>query len=69
MPAKKMSQTEEVQTPTYDHRLTPRQESYLKASKEIAIKYIETGRISVAAFDETFRRIYQTVKETMESDV
>ncbi len=47
-------------------RLSPSQESYLKASKEIAVKFIETGRLSVAAFGEAFEQIYSAVKQTVE---
>lgn len=37
-------------------RLSPRQEALLKASKEIIVKFIESGRMSVAAFEEAFPR-------------
>lgn len=46
-------------------KLSPRQESCLRAAKEIAVKFIETGRMSVANFEENFERIYQTVAKTM----
>ncbi len=58
------SQARETAVPV--DRLSPRQESCLKAAKEIAVKFIETGRMSVAGFEENFGRIYQTVKRTME---
>ncbi len=48
-------------------RLSPRQEAYLKAAKEIAVKFIETGRLSVAAFNENFESIYRTIERTLES--
>jgi len=41
------------------------QEQVLKTSKEIVVKFIETGRVSPASFDETFRAIHKTVKETV----
>ena len=47
-------------------RLSPLQESVLKASKEVAVKFIETGRLSVAAFTETFPQIFQTIKKAVE---
>lgn len=47
-------------------RLSPRQESCLKAAKEITVKFIETGRMSVAGFEENFGRIYQTVKRAVD---
>jgi hypothetical protein len=61
-----MSKKDSQSKTGHEHRLSPREESYLKASKEIAVKYIETGRISVAAFDDAFKRIFRTVKETIE---
>ncbi len=39
-------------------------EHILKATKEIVVKFIEAGRVSPAGFDETFRSVYLTVKET-----
>jgi hypothetical protein len=39
-------------------------EQILRATKEIVVKFIEAGRISPAGFHETFRGVYQTVKET-----
>ena len=59
-----MSRKEE---PALD-RLSPRQEAYLKASKEIAVKFIGTGRLSAAAFGETFAQIYRAVKQTVEEE-
>ena len=47
-------------------RLSPLQESVLKASKEVAVKFIETGRLSVAAFNETFPQIFQTIKQAVQ---
>ena len=39
-------------------------EQILRATKEIVVKFIEAGRVSPAGFDETFRSIHLTVKET-----
>ncbi|MFZ5587656.1 MAG: hypothetical protein ACOZHQ_17185 [Thermodesulfobacteriota bacterium] len=47
-------------------RLSQREDAYLKASKEIVVKFIETGRLSAANFQETFALIYRGIKETME---
>jgi len=41
------------------------QEQILKASKEIIVKFIETGRVSPNSFDETFRTIHETITETV----
>lgn len=40
-------------------------EQILKAAKEIAVKFIETGRLSPSAFPEAFPGIYRTVAETV----
>ena len=49
-------------------RLSPREDAYLKAAKEIAVKFIETGRISLATFPESFAQIYRGVKDAMMDD-
>jgi hypothetical protein len=41
------------------------QEQILKTSKEIIVKFIETGRVSPNSFDETFRSIHTTVQEAV----
>ena len=41
------------------------EEQILRASKEIVVKFIETGRVSPTAFSDTFRNIYQTIEETV----
>lgn len=40
-------------------------ELILRSTKEIVVKFIETGRLGPAGFRETFKSIYQTVKETV----
>ena len=37
-------------------------EMFLKITKEIVVKFIEMGKVSPASFDETFRRVYETVR-------
>ena len=39
-------------------------ELVLKVTKEIVVKFIEVGRLSVNAFDEAFRKIHETVKDS-----
>ena len=34
----------------------------LKVTKEIVIKFIEIGRLSLNAFDDAFRQIHETVR-------
>ncbi len=36
-------------------------EQILRATKEIVVKFIETGRVSPTGFHETFQSIYKTV--------
>ena len=40
----------------------------LKVTKEIVIKFIETGRLSLANFDETFKKVHRTVRESLVAD-
>ncbi|MCK4391166.1 MAG: hypothetical protein KAV83_13120 [Desulfobacterales bacterium] len=40
-------------------------EQVLKVTKELVAKFIEVGRVSPASFDETFKNIYKSVKETI----
>ena len=46
-------------------RKTNQDEQILRASKEIVVKFIETGRISPTGFPEIFKAIYRTVDETV----
>ena len=41
------------------------EEQILRATKEIVVKFIETGRVSPSGFNETFRNIYNTVEEAV----
>lgn len=40
-------------------------EHVLKVAKEIVAKFIEVGRVSPASFDETFKKVYRSVKEAI----
>ena len=44
------------------------QEQILRASKEIAVKFIEVGRLSPSSFNQTFNEIYQTIESTARGD-
>ncbi|MBW1650272.1 MAG: hypothetical protein JRJ44_06275 [Deltaproteobacteria bacterium] len=44
------------------------EEQILRASKEIAVKFIETGRISPTNFTEHFEVIYNTINKTVLPD-
>lgn len=48
--------------------MKPEEEMILKVAKEIAVKYIEIGRLPLTAFDEAFKGIYRTVKETLQEE-
>ncbi len=39
-------------------------EQILRTTKEIVVKFIESGRISPSSFHETFKDIYLTVERT-----
>ncbi len=40
-------------------------EQVLRASKEIIVKFIETGRVSPTGFPEIFKSIYTAIDETV----
>jgi predicted transcriptional regulator len=40
------------------------EEQVLRTSKEIVVKFIETGRVSPTGFPETFKLIYEAVHGT-----
>ena len=46
--------------------MTQDEEKILKVAKEIVIKFIEIGRLSPTGFPECFKRVHQTIKETVE---
>ena len=37
----------------------------IKVTKEIVIKFIEVGRLSLNTFDEVFRQVHSTVLESL----
>ena len=39
-------------------------EAVFKVTKEIVVKFIEVGRLTPANFEETYERVFQTVKES-----
>jgi hypothetical protein len=40
-------------------------ELILRSTKEIVVKFIETGRVGPAGFEETFKAVYKTVEQTV----
>ena len=47
---------------------TVSEETLLKLSKEIAVKFIEVGRITPANFPETFKGIHTALKDSITKD-
>lgn len=43
-------------------------ETILKISKEITVKFIEMGRVTPTTFSDTFKDIHSTIKETLDND-
>ncbi|MDA8161249.1 MAG: hypothetical protein M0T76_11085 [Desulfobacteraceae bacterium] len=41
------------------------EEAILKTAKEVAIKFIEVGRLTPGNFTETFRELYAGIKATV----
>ncbi len=46
-------------------RLAPENEVILKTTKEIVVKFIEMGRCSPGTFEEVFKLVFRTIKETV----
>ena len=44
------------------------QSQVLRASKEIAVKFIEVGRVSPSNFAETFKTIYTAIDDTVRGE-
>lgn len=47
--------------------MKPEEETILKVTKEIVIKYIEIGRLPLTQFNEAFKTVYSTVRETVQA--
>ena len=41
------------------------EELALKVTKEIAVKFIEVGKLSVQSFEKGWKQIYQTVRDSI----
>jgi len=41
------------------------EELAVKVTKEVVVKLIEMGRLSVNTFDEVFKQVHKTVSESM----
>ena len=40
-------------------------DAIFKVTKEIVVKFIEVGRLTPANFDETFNRVYETIRKSV----
>ena len=40
-------------------------EAIFKVAKEIVVKFIEVGRLTPSAFDQTFERVYRAIERTV----
>ena len=49
-------------------RQGPDQETLLKITKEITVKFIEVGRITPATFAKEFAGIYQAIEKTLNKE-
>ncbi len=43
-----------------------KEEVVLKITKEIIVKFIEVGRLSVNSFEEVWKQIHETVSDSLE---
>lgn len=43
-------------------------EQILRAAKEIAVKFIEMGRVSPTGFDEAFKQIYTAIESAVKKE-
>ncbi|MDD3618153.1 MAG: hypothetical protein RBR09_07585 [Desulfobulbaceae bacterium] len=43
-------------------------EAVFKVTKEIVVKFIEVGRLTPANFEETYTRIFETVRKSVRSE-
>jgi len=46
--------------------MASKDDQVLRTAKEIIVKFIETGRVSLAAFPDGFKNVYNAVKETVD---
>ena len=62
MPARKSQQADSPKPPR-----PVSDDTILKVAKEVVVKFIEVGRLSPANFDEPFRNIYQSIRDSVRS--
>ena len=45
------------------------EELAVKVTKEVVVKFIEMGLLSVNAFDDVFKRVHKTVSESLRENI
>ncbi len=50
-------------------RMKSKDELVIKATKEIVVKFIEMGRLSVNSFSEVWDKVYKTVNSSVGEDI
>lgn len=48
--------------------MTKMEEAILKATKEIVVKFIETGRVFPSSFEENYRLVNRVIRETVQDE-
>ena len=48
--------------------MTKKEELVLRATKEIIVKFIETGRVYPSSFEENYKLVSQVVREAIEDE-
>ena len=54
--------------PNAEESMRAEDELILKVTKEIVIKFIETGRMSISSFEEGFLKVHDVVKSSFLED-
>mgnify|MGYP005850777605 CR=1 FL=1 len=54
-------------TKSKESGLSEKEELILKVTKEIMVKFIEIGRISTTNFEDTFKLVHETVRQSLKS--
>ncbi len=66
MPQDKVLALNKAQNQAERQALSPLEETILRTTKEIVIKFIEMGRCSPATFEEVFSLVHRVVKKAVQ---
>ena len=61
-----MSQKTSVSEHPADKKRNISDDTVLKIAKEIAVKFIEVGRITPSTFNDTFKDIHRAIEDTVQ---